>query len=213
MAQAPSWDRQSSFEQSNDLGGFQRPKRVHFGARQQRRNDLKRWIFGRRADQDHVTPLHIGQKCILLRLVEAMDLVDKQQRLSAQAACAFGIGHYRFDLFDPAQYGAKGDELSAALSGNEYRQTGFPGAWGPPQDQRGKLAALDLRPQRLARADQMLLAQEFLERPRAHAVRKGARKLILNIQTRLQAFKQAHIGLSSFALQPQTARWSKLPPR
>src|SRR5579875_939408 len=142
-----------------------------------------------------------------------MNFVDKQQRLPARAACTFGIGHYRFDLFDPAQYGAKGDELSAALSGNEYRQTGFPGAWGPPQDQRGKLAALDLRPQRLARADQMLLAQEFLERPGAHAVRKGAAELILHVEIRLHALKQAHIGPSSFAVQPQTARWSKLLPR
>ncbi len=40
---------------------------------------LERRVLGRRTEQDDVTPLHIGQKRVLLGPVEAVDLVDEQQ--------------------------------------------------------------------------------------------------------------------------------------
>src|SRR4030042_5652909 len=60
---------------------------------QQRRIDLKRGVLGGRSDQDDGSILHVGQKDVLLGLVEAVDLVDKEDRLLAVvfkvAACLF----------------------------------------------------------------------------------------------------------------------------
>jgi hypothetical protein len=48
-------------------------------ARQQRAVQFKGGILGRGADQHHGAVLDIGEKPILLRAVEAMDLIDEQQ--------------------------------------------------------------------------------------------------------------------------------------
>ena len=50
------------------------------------------------------------------------------------------------------------------------RQRGFARARRSPENQRPGVVALDLRAQRLARADQMLLPDIFVERARTHAI-------------------------------------------
>ncbi len=58
----------------------------HLGARQQRADQLEGRVLGRRADEDHRAVLDIGQKRILLGAVEAVDLVDEEQRALAHLA-------------------------------------------------------------------------------------------------------------------------------
>ena len=50
---------------------------VHFRAREKRRDDFERRIFGGRADESDVAGFDVGKKSVLLGLVEAMDLVDE----------------------------------------------------------------------------------------------------------------------------------------
>ena len=59
----------------------------HLAARQQGGVELEAGVLGRRADQGHRAVLDIGQEAVLLRAIEAVDLVHEQQGLLA------GLGH------------------------------------------------------------------------------------------------------------------------
>ena len=66
----------------------QRLQHEHLRPREQRRVHLERGVLGGRADQDDVAGFDAGKKGILLRLVEAMDLVDEDDRPPARRAAA-----------------------------------------------------------------------------------------------------------------------------
>ena len=67
-------------EQLLDRRGIERLEHQHARARQQRRVQLERRVFGGGADQHDGAVLHHRQEAVLLRAVEAVDLVDEQQR-------------------------------------------------------------------------------------------------------------------------------------
>ena len=61
-----------------------RPERMegkHTRTRQKRGIELKRWVFCCRAHQNHCPVFHDGQKRVLLRPVETVNLIDEQQCL------------------------------------------------------------------------------------------------------------------------------------
>ena len=64
----------------------QRVEDQHARARQKRGVELEGRVLGRRADQDDRAVLHDRQEAVLLGAVEAMDLVDEEQRLAAVGA-------------------------------------------------------------------------------------------------------------------------------
>ena len=66
----------------------QRLEHEDLRARQQRRVHLERRVLGGRADEDDVAGLDARQEGILLRLVEAVDLVDEEDRAAARAVAA-----------------------------------------------------------------------------------------------------------------------------
>src|SRR3954454_6990157 len=101
--------------------------------------------------------LHVRKKSILLGLVEAMNLIDKENGLAPDAAGSFGVGHHGLDLFNPAENGAEWDEIGPALSRHEAGQCRLSRAGRSPEDQRREASALDLRPEGLARAQDMFL--------------------------------------------------------
>ena len=106
--------------------------------------DLERWILGRRADQADVAFLHVRQKRVLLRLVEAMNFVDEDDGARAILARPLGIGHHLLDLFDPGQHGGEFDELRFGHVRDDLRQRGFAGARGSPEDERSRVVAVNL---------------------------------------------------------------------
>ena len=71
------------------------------------------------------------------------------------------------------------------------RERGLSDARRPPQDNRTELIALDLHPQRLARPQNVLLADKFLQRLRTHALGQRALAIVLQTGQRI-GFKQAH---------------------
>jgi hypothetical protein len=64
----------------------QRLQHEHLRAREQRRVHLERRVLGGGADQHDVAGLDARQERVLLRLVEAVDLVDEDDRAAAGAA-------------------------------------------------------------------------------------------------------------------------------
>ena len=161
-------------QQLDNLFFRQRLEHVHAAAGEQRGNDFERRILRGGADQADVALLHVRQECILLGLVEAMDLVDEDDRARAVLLGALGVGHHLLDFLDAGEHGGELDELGLGHARDDLRQRGLAGAGRPPEDERADVVALDLGAQRLARADQVLLADVFIERARTHAVGERA---------------------------------------
>src|SRR6266536_314912 len=124
------------------------------------------------------------QESVLLRLVEAMNLVNKNNGPCAVLARPFSLSHDLLDFFYSREHRAEFDELCASHSRNDLRQRRLAGAGRPPENQRSKVIAFNLRPQRLARSNQVLLSDEFIERARTHAVGQRPRLVGLTFSAR-----------------------------
>ena len=98
----------------DDVGGRRAAAGRRPCAREQRRVHLERRVLRRRADQDDRAGLDVRQERVLLRLVEAVDLVDEEHRPpAALAARCVGRGDDLADLLDAGRDGAEGDEVGA----------------------------------------------------------------------------------------------------
>ena len=143
--------------------GFQRVvvqplQHQHLHARQQRAVQLERGILRGGPDQDDGAVLHIRQEPVLLGAVEAVDLVDEQQRALARVAPgAGGVEH-------PAQVGHAGEhrgnllEHQPAHIGQQAGDGGLAGARRAPEHQRGQLAGRHHAAERAVRTQQVVLA-------------------------------------------------------
>ena len=141
--------------------------------REQRRVDLERRILGGGADEDDVARLDPREERVLLGLVEAVNLVDKQNRAApAGAPGPLGLGHHLADFLDAREHCRKRDEVRARRLGDESRETRLPRARRAPENHRLQQVALDGLPQRLAGRQQILLADVLVEGARAHALGK-----------------------------------------
>jgi hypothetical protein len=116
----------------------------------------------------------VRQQRILLRLVEAVDLVDEQDAAAAlEGQALLGARDRRPHLGDAGHDGREGVELSADRVGQEPRQRGLAGARRAPQEQRREMTAGDGPAERAALADELLLADELVEVPWAHPGGEG----------------------------------------
>ena len=131
----------------------QRLQHEHLRPRQQRRVDLERRVLGGRADEDDVAGLDARQKRVLLRLVEAVNLVDEHDGAAARrAAPRFGGGHDLADLLDAGEHRAERDEVRPASSSATMRASVvLPVPGGPHRMSDCSTVALDGLAQRRAR--------------------------------------------------------------
>ena len=128
----------------------------HLRARQQRRVDLERRVLGRRADQHDVAGLDARQERVLLRLVEAVDLVDEDDRAAARSRGAPSRPSAitsRISLM-PASTALNGTKCALRRVGDDARERRLAGAGRPPQDDRLQQVALDRRAQRPSRPEE-----------------------------------------------------------
>ena len=149
------------------------------GARQQRADQLEGRVLGRRADEDHRAVLDNGQKGVLLGAVEAVDLVDEEQRALAHLAALPGRLEHLAQIGDPGENGRERleDELGAVRQ--EARDRRLAAARRAPQDHRGELPARHHAPDRPLRAQQMILPDDVGEALRPQPVGQRVRRLFL----------------------------------
>ncbi len=76
----------------------------------------------------------MGQEGVLLGFVEAVNLVDEDDRACAVLAGAFGVGHDLLDLFDPGQHGGKFDKIRLSHVGDNLRERSFARARRSPEN-------------------------------------------------------------------------------
>ena len=75
---------QGAAQQRGDLIFAERLEHVDAAAREQRGDDFEGRILGGRADQADGAALDVGQKCVLLGLVEAVNLIDEEDGARVQ---------------------------------------------------------------------------------------------------------------------------------
>jgi hypothetical protein len=82
------------------------------------------------------------------------------------------VDHYLLDLLDAAGHRGELNEAGLGRFGNDLGQRGLAHARRTPEDHRAGIVALDLHAQRLSGADQMLLAEQFVQAARPHPLRQ-----------------------------------------
>jgi hypothetical protein len=144
---------------------------VDLRAGEQRRVDLEVGVLGRRPDQLHDAVLDGGQQRVLLRLVEAVDLVEEEDRRAGWVGsfALRGAGDHLAHLGPPRVDGRELLERRARMLGREPRERRLAGARRPVEDHRVRLTGLERRAQRRALAEEVLLPDELVEPPGAHA--------------------------------------------
>jgi hypothetical protein len=103
----------------------------------------------------------------LLSLVEAVHLVDEDHRAPARRLHHLGALDRLADVLHTTEHRRHGDELRIEGVGHQPRQRGLAHARRAPQDHRMQPPRIERRAQRLARPEQVLLADDLVERVRA----------------------------------------------
>lgn len=103
----------------------------HFAAGEQSAVDFKRGIFGSGTDEDNAAFFHKGQKSILLRLVEAVNFVYKNNGFFAESTIFFCLLHDLADFLDAAGDGRKIDECGFGLPAMMRASVVLPTPGGP----------------------------------------------------------------------------------
>ena len=146
---------------------------VHLCPREQRRVHLVVRVLGRRADQRDKALLHGRQQRILLRLVEAMDLVEEQDRpLAARAQAFAGAAEHLADVLDGRRNGGELFERRPRRRRDDARERRLPGAGRPVEDRRADTVLCDREPERRSLAEHVRLADELVERSRPQPLRE-----------------------------------------
>ena len=198
------------FSSASSASEPERAKDEHASARQQRRVEFERGILGRRADQRDRAVLHHGQEGILLRAVEAMDLVDEQERaLPLRAARARGVEdllQFRDARMDRREL----HERVVAARADQPRDRRLAAARRPPEDHRAERRRRKQTRQRPIRTGQMLLARDLGERHRPQPLGERRRR---RLGLGAHAVEKAHGPPLSRAERPavQPRRVARLP--
>ena len=136
--------------------------------------DFEVGVFGGGADEGDGAVLHPRQQGVLLGRIEAVHLIDEQDRAQAVALQPLAGGlHLGSQLLHAREHGVEAGEVGAGGVGDDARQGGLAGARGAVQDQVAHPVGGDGAAQQPAVAEDRLLAGEFLKGARAHAIRQG----------------------------------------
>ena len=138
--------------------------------------DLEVGVLGRRADQRQQAALDAGQEGVLLALVEAVDLVEEEDR--ARPVRAEPVAGALEDTAHVVDAGGDGGELlehGARGLGDDSRERRLADSGRAVEDHRRRPVALDREPERRSVGEHVPLADELVERARADALRERRR--------------------------------------
>jgi hypothetical protein len=135
----------------------------------QRAVDAEERVLCRRPDQQHVPGLHVRQQDVLLGAVEPVDLVEEQHRPPAVVPePLFGRVKNRPHLLHPDGGRVHLLELALGVVGYQRRERGLPGPRRAVEDDGRQPVGLQHPPEQLAGGEEVLLADELVQRPRPH---------------------------------------------
>ena len=104
-----------------------------------------------------------------------MNLVDEDDRATSRAPPAIlRRGHDLFDFFDARQHRTERDEVRLRQLCDDPRERRLAGAGRSPEDDRLQQVAFDCLAQRFAGAQDLVLADDVVERSRPHPLCQGS---------------------------------------
>ena len=156
-------------EEHADLIGLERLETKKEAPRDQRADEAVVRVLGGGADQGDRPVFDRRQEDLLLRLVPTVDLVDEQDRSEQRR---LRMVHHAPRVRDTGAHRGELLEVGADRHREQVRERGLPGAGRTPQDDGGKVTAVDQLRERLALTEEMVVPDEFLEVARAHARRE-----------------------------------------
>ena len=160
-----------AIEERRELVGRERLEHIDGRARQQRADHLERRVLRGRADERDHALLDERQEGVLLRLVEAVHLVDEQDRRAPRLrAHDLGARDGLADLLHAGEHGGDRDEVRVERIRHQARERGLADARRPPQDHRVQLAGVERHRERLAGPEQVALADHLVDRARPQAL-------------------------------------------
>ena len=158
-------------EDGEDLLFLQSPQHKHARSRQECRVHLERRVLGRGADEDDGPRFDVREEGVLLRLVEAVNLVYEQDRaLASQTPGPLGGRHDFLDVLDAGEHRAERDEARLRPLGDEPSDRRLARTRRSPEDDRLQPIALDGLPQRTPGPEHVLLPDDLIEAARPHAL-------------------------------------------
>ena len=138
-------------------------------AGEQRPVHLKGRVLRRGADEDDAPFLHKGEEGVLLRLVEAVDLIHKENGALAETAVFLRLLHDLFDLFYAAGDRGKVDEIRLGTVGYDAREGGLAHSRRTPEDHGADVVALDETAEHFSLAEEVFLPAILIQRLRTQA--------------------------------------------
>ena len=186
----PELDRTTA-DDRRELFLGERLQLVDLAAGEQRRVHLEVRVLRRRADQRQQAFLHRGQQGILLGLVEAVDLVEEEN--GATAVCAEPLARCRDHRPHLGHRGVDGGELlEPGIGGgrDDLRERRLAAARRPVEDHRADAVLRDRLAEGRSLAEDLLLADELVERPRPQAC--GERRMLRHPRRRGLREQVAH---------------------
>ena len=127
------------FQQTHHLFFLQGLQYEYLAAGQQRPVHLKGRILRGGADENDTALFHKGQEGILLRLVKAMNLVDKNDGSLAESPALLRLLHHLADFLNSAGHRTEGDEPGLGGVGDYFCQGSLSHPRRPPENHGGHL--------------------------------------------------------------------------
>ena len=147
-------------------------------AGEQGRVDLEIGVLGRGADQRQQPVLDRGQQRVLLRLVEAVDLVEEEDRpLPVAAEPVARPLHDAAHVVDPGGDGRELLEGGTRLDRDDPGQRRLADSGRPVEDERAQAVLLDRAAERRPLPEDVLLADQLVERARPQPLRERRERL------------------------------------
>ena len=165
---APSIAKRT-LNQNQQIALSQRAKFKNLRAGNQGAVDAEKWVLRRRTDEAHNAILDFGQQHILLRFVETMNFVHKENRPPAIPSPRSCSSNNTADIRNIALHSTQALEARCRCACDDLRQCCFTCSRWAKKDQRGNAVRLDRTPQKLPRREKMLLTAILIERARAHS--------------------------------------------
>jgi len=137
-------------------------------------------VLGGGANHDDRAVLYPGEQGVLLGLVPAMHLIDKEDGAAAiEGALFLRLRRDLTQFLDPGQHGIDAHEPRAGGVGNDHSQRRLARARRPVEDDRGELVRLDGAPQQAPWTEDVPLAHELVQGARPHS--RGQRRFAIDL--------------------------------
>ena len=162
--------RQGALQQGGQFLFRHGLQRKDLGTGQQGGIDGKVGVLRRRADEPDRSLFQMGQQHVLLRLVEPVKLIHKEDGFPpVHAHPHLRLGNLLPDVRHVGFHPVKHHEMGIRGPGDDSGQGGFPAAGRTIKNQGGEPVRLNGAPEQFARRQQVLLPRHLIQGARAHA--------------------------------------------